>query len=103
MDFCIVLFNLFDNAIEASGKVNGDRLIKLDIFQKKSYLVVRIQNTVDGNVLADNPELKTTKKDNKNHGVGLNTIKDIVKRYNGIFETEEENNMFQVDVWLQNK
>lgn len=103
MDLCIVLFNLFDNAIEASGKVNGDRLIKLDIFQKKSYLVVRIQNTVDGNVLADNPELKTTKKDNKNHGVGLNTIKDIVKRYNGIFETEEENNMFQVDVWLQNK
>lgn len=103
MDLCIVLFNLFDNAIEASGKVNGDRLIKLDIFQKKSYLVVRIQNTVDGNVLADNPELKTTKKDNKNHGVGLNTIKDIVKRYNGIFETEEENNMFEVDVWLQNK
>lgn len=103
MDFCIVLFNLFDNAIEASGKVSGDRLVKLDIFQKKSYLVVRIQNTVDGNVLADNPELKTTKKDNKNHGVGLNTIKDIVKRYNGIFETEEENNMFQVDVWLQNK
>lgn len=103
MDLCIVLFNLFDNAIEASGKVSGDRLVKLDIFQKKSYLVVRIQNTVDGNVLADNPELKTTKKDNKNHGVGLNTIKDIVKRYNGIFETEEENNMFQVDVWLQNK
>ena len=44
-----------------------------------------------------------TKKDDKNHGIGLNTVKDIVKRYNGIFKTEEENSMFTVDVWLDNR
>lgn len=103
MDLCIVLFNLFDNAIEACEKIESDKYIKLDIFQNKSYLIVSMQNSVGEGVLVNNPKLKTTKKDDKNHGIGLNTIKDIVKRYNGIFKTDEENSIFTVDVWLQNK
>lgn len=103
MDLCIVLFNLFDNAIEACEKIKNDRSVKLDIRQNKSYLVVMISNPIIESVLENNPKLNTTKKDDKNHGVGLNTVKDIVKRYNGILKTEEENNMFTVNVWLQNK
>ena len=103
MDLCIVLFNLFDNAIEACEKIESDKFIKLDIFQNKSYLVVSIQNSAEEGILVNNPKLETTKKDDKNHGIGLNTVKDIVKRYNGIFKTEEENSMFTVDVWLDNR
>lgn len=100
VDICIVLGNLFDNAIEACEKIDGERLIYFEILQKKSYVNITIRNTTKGNTIAENPNLKTTKRDKTLHGFGITAIKEIVEKYNGMVEIHEENANFYVNIWL---
>lgn len=103
MDLCVVLFNLLDNAIEGCSSNTGESEIKLEIFRNKAYLVVSVSNTIDGSVLETNPNLKTSKRNKKHHGIGLDIVKDVCVKYNGMFNADENDNVFTVDVWLQNK
>ncbi len=104
MDLCVVLFNLLDNAIEECQKidVDKDKKINIEMYQNKSYLTVKIQNSVKENVIENNPELKTTKSDKDNHGVGLQIVREVADKYNGIVDIEESSGLFCTEVWLQN-
>lgn len=102
IDLCAVLFNLLDNAIEACEKLDKERSLKLVIFQHKAYLVVRVENTSGDNVLENNPSLKTTKADKAHHGLGVRIVKDIVKKYNGVFNVDNSGGKFSAEAWLEN-
>lgn len=100
-ELSIFLSNLFDNAIEACLSVKENRFISLSIIDVKSYLHIVMKNSIEASVLEQNPELKTTKKDNaEQHGYGLKSIKDIVKKYNGDMKITEKDGYFIVDVIL---
>lgn len=62
---------------------------------------LEIVNTVDYNVLEVNPQMKTRKKDNDIHGIGLKSVKDIVERYDGMLNFNQESNRFYVYVSLK--
>lgn len=47
-----------------------------------------------------NPELHTTKGEKKLHGVGLRSVKSVIKKYNGMMSFYEEHDMFVIDVWM---
>lgn len=103
VDMCIILGNLFDNAIEACKKTQTERLICFEITQRKGYVNILIKNTVEESVLESNPELQTTKQDKKNHGIGLKSVKETIEKYNGMIEFYENNNFFIADIWLPGK
>jgi len=103
IDICIILGNLFDNAIEACRAVEGDRFIYFEMAEYKGYVKVLIRNSVNGSVLENNPELKTTKKEKRFHGVGLKSVKDTVRKYGGMIDFYEQNQEFTADVWLPSK
>ncbi len=103
IDICIILGNLFDNAIEACRAVEGDRFIYFEMAEYKGYVKLLIRNSVNGSVLENNPELKTTKKEKRFHGVGLKSVKDTVRKYGGMIDFYEQNQEFTVDVWLPRK
>lgn len=44
----------------------------------------------------------TTKKDSINHGFGLKSIENIVKKYNGDLKICTNNNIFELNIILQN-
>jgi sensor histidine kinase YesM len=97
--FCTIFLNLIDNAIEASLQVdNPDILIKLNV--KGQYLICNIENKTDSALLASNAELKTTKKDKKNHGFGLKIVESTVKKANGIIDIKVEDDRFKVSVMI---
>lgn len=100
VDMCVILGNLFDNAIEECKKIAGEKIVYFEISQKKSYINLVIKNTISKRILEDNPELKTTKSEKNIHGIGLKSVKDVVKKYDGMIELYEENDNFIVDVWL---
>lgn len=100
IDISILLGNLLDNAIEAAVKCETPA-ISVTISEDKAYLIVMVKNTIVDSVLKNNPCLKTTKINKKHHGLGMLTIQDIVNKYNGIFDFEEEENSFIVDVRLK--
>ncbi len=100
VDICIILGNLFDNAIEACRKLEGDRFVCFEMGQHKGYVKLVIQNSASGSVLKHNPKLRTTKAESNLHGVGLRSVKNTVEKYGGMVDLYDKPNGFAVDVWI---
>lgn len=101
-DFNALLSNLCDNAIEAaSGVKNGE--VHLRMMRKKAYLKIEIENSTDGNILQQNPEFETSKKNTQLHGLGIKIIKNIVKLYDGMYETEGTNHSLKTSILLMDE
>ncbi len=98
-DLASLIGNMLDNAVEAEEKV-GDKRIELHFFNKGDNRVIICKNNIESSVLAENKELKTSKKQKSGHGFGHQIIQDIAAKYNGFSDFYEENNMFCVQVIL---
>lgn len=99
---CSLLFNLLDNAIEASDQVSTPD-VYCDIHMVKGYLCVEVRNRVDASVLGGNPGLLTSKPDKDSHGIGLRLIRQIVRRCDGMLEIFEEGGYFVVRAMLPDR
>lgn len=95
MDLYILLENLCDNAIEAAAQSNNPT-IKLQISEDNGNLCIYIGNTTPGNVLKNNPDMNTTKKDKGMHGFGIMNIRDIIDKYNGTINYEQQGDNYLV-------
>lgn len=93
MSVAILLSNLLDNAFEASEKGEGPK-VELDMYERKGMYYIQVVNSVDGAVLEKNPFLHTTKKNADNHGIGLKSIRQIIKELDGSLQMYEKNGMF---------
>ena len=84
---CTALFcNLLDNAFTAAEKTKNPFVeVSASHVKESSSLLIRMINSCELDPFS-NGELRTTKKDKKMHGLGLKSIKSIVKKYNGDME-----------------
>ncbi|MCI7814082.1 MAG: GHKL domain-containing protein [Lachnospiraceae bacterium] len=101
-DLNILVSNLCDNAIEAAAKVDKGK-VSLHMMRKKAYLKIEIENSTDGNVLQKNPEFETTKMNREFHGLGIQIIKNIVRRYDGMYETAATQHCLKTSIMLMNE
>lgn len=99
VDFSAVLCNVLDNAIEASLKANN-KFIDIAILKKRGYDTITVKNKIEKSVFAENPELKSTKVENKTHGYGIKQIRTITEKYDGIVDIYEEKDMFCVSIMI---
>ena len=67
---CGLLFNLWDNAIEASSNV-ADPGICFSMRKVKGYIEIEIRNKIVRSVLANNPNLNTTKSEAESHRIAV--------------------------------
>lgn len=102
IDIGILIANLFDNAIEACEKNKNKSEIVIKIWESGSYYCIKIVNTVETDILINNPNLVTSKKNKKIHGIGINSVRDIVHKYNGIMNFEQKSDKFYVYISLNN-
>ncbi len=95
IDLCTLFSNLLSNAINASNQCVEDCESKLEISFSggNRYFSIKISNSV----LAQ--DISQKKKD-RNHGYGLNKIKNVLEKYDGRFEQNVENEMFSITVYL---
>ncbi len=93
----ILLSNLLDNAI--AGCSISEPSIELTISRKKSLTYIAVCNSIDSSVLENNPELVTNKADSSDHGFGIKSIKNIVKKYEGSVDFKEDNLKFIAEIW----
>ncbi len=101
VDLCNLLGNMIDNAIEACDKqISGERFIEVKIQAFPHQFLIGVANTVDRNVMDENSELLTTKDDAENHGFGIQSIRAIVKKYDGTVQFSQDNGFFHCDVVL---
>lgn len=101
MDLGIIFANLLDNAIEACEKNKNNSEIIVKTWTEAGYYFLEISNTVESDILNDNPRLETNKCNSELHGVGLRSVKDIVKKYDGMISFDQKGYIFHVYVSLE--
>lgn len=99
LDFSALLSNILDNAIEACKKEEHPQL-QVQIAAKRGYETILVKNSIRQSVLGENPALDTTKENSDNHGMGILQIKNIVEKYNGLYDFYEEENWFCVSAFI---
>lgn len=84
-DLTTLLGNLLDNAVDAAKK-SKNRKIDFSLNNINGFEVLTCVNSCDESPDAVGDYLITTKRDSGFHGLGINSIKRIVKKYHGNFE-----------------
>jgi Signal transduction histidine kinase regulating citrate/malate metabolism len=94
-DFCSIVTNLLDNAIEACQKLECNRYISVELKVVKCQFIMRFVNSSNGKYISDGKYFKTT-KEGKFHGIGLFNVDAIVNKYNGIKKTKACDDLFEI-------
>lgn len=101
-DLCVILGNLLDNAFEASMSISQEmRYIKTTILSHKNNLIISVENNYAGKLSRGwDGQLVSSKKDARNHGFGLKSVRKTAEKYGGDVYFENTENMFKVTVAL---
>lgn len=102
-DMYSLLGNLLDNAIEAvCGLDIDERMITLAVKMSGKNMYINMENPYQGELRKQGNRYLTTKREEKEHGIGLRMIQDIVKRHEGEISIKDEDNYFRVEILLYN-
>lgn len=97
----VLLGNLLDNAIEASRKSEvSKRKILLRICNLNDMFLLYLYNNNTQIPIAENDRFVTTKTDKYAHGLGVESVKRIVQKYNGNISFQYDNEHFEVDILI---
>lgn len=86
IDISSIFSNLIDNAIEACNKIDDNNIEKYITIKGtfiKNYYIIRCENSKTNKVIIRNNKILTSKKDKFLHGIGVDSIKSSIKKYNG--------------------
>lgn len=100
VDLCIIIGNLFNNAIEASMALPPEeRMIRVYMDMKNTQLYMSFTNfTATGKQRKIGGRFRTTK--GEGHGFGLVRIDNIVERYGGYLSRNSEDGAFTTEILL---
>lgn len=93
LDLCVLLGNALDNAVTACKTIKEGRFINLAVSVEGDVLMIMVRNSYDGKVQEENGELLSRKRDHR-AGVGLRSIKDICKKYQGSMQIQYQEKEF---------
>lgn len=93
LDICRLLTNIFDNAYNALATSKAsDKSISVNIDCKDGYIYLKEEN---------NTGESTDEQRKKDSHYGLEIIKSIAEKYNGLFESKVKDNKFCISVSLK--
>lgn len=98
-DLSTILNNALDNAVESAEQSTGKK-ISVDIYTKKLFEIIKIQNSCDRTPVTANKKLLTSKKEKALHGFGIESIERTINHYDGLFDWsyDEENKVFEITI-----
>lgn len=100
IDLASLLTNLLDNALTAAVQAEQP-FVEVHLREKAGTILIRVRNSLAVN---EHPDLRRTNKQDKHlHGLGLQIVDTICKKYEGIFSYQIEGNMFVVSATLLNR
>lgn len=100
LDLCVILGNLLDNAIESCRKIMNpdERFIRVYIGILKKQLYISITNATSETVKQRTDHYFTTKRGD--HGHGLKRVDQVVKKYDGYLNRQNEPGVFATEIVL---
>lgn len=103
IDLCIVLGNCLENSIEACEKLENDskKYIGIESQIVDSYIVVKIVNSFDGQVIETGQTIQS-RKNEFSHGIGITSVRETINKYRGNLDIKYSKDEFEVDI-IMNK
>ena len=98
-DICIILANALDNAVEACRKCSGRSKISIAAQVRQGYWTMTMRNPTIGED-SEGP-MKTSKENEQDHGFGLLSIEQSVKRYDGTMRVGIKDGVFEMSVVMK--
>lgn len=95
LELSIIVGNLLDNAIEACGRTEGERFIRLYIAMKRDMLYFSMLNSSDEKKKKVGTLFRTHKKGA--HGFGLARAEAIIKEHGGWCKYNSEDGAFSTE------
>lgn len=92
-----LLGNLLDNAIEACAFCEHPSIF-LNIRPHYDMLYLEVRNNTDGNYIYDEKGHFISRKQNRNHGIGLKRVHQITKELGGFLEIYPCENLFTIKI-----
>lgn len=86
LSVCVILNNALNNAIEACERIEctEEKIIDISLVCRRDVILI-IKNTCE-NIRVEEEQLKTSKRDVDNHGMGFKNIESAVKALGGILQ-----------------
>lgn len=103
IDITSIFSNLIDNAIEACNKINDNELKRYITIKStfiKGYYVIRCENSKMNKIIAKNKKIFTTKEDKFLHGLGIESIKSSIKKYDGELKIKNDQYKFIASIHI---
>ena len=83
-DICSIFSNILDNAIEACMKINSNnKFIYIEGKIVEKFFIMKVENSKINKINIKNNKFMTDKDNKFSHGLGISSIKNSVKKYNG--------------------
>ena len=101
-DLTLILDNGIDNALEAVEKLSDadSRWVKITLLQQKEQLYILIKNPVDRPLKIQQGRLLSTKADPAEHGFGLDNMRQLAKRHNGMVSFDCPDHIFTLRIMV---
>ena len=101
VDLTVVVGNLIENAVYACiSKPDMPKNIIIKGKVQNNILLFTIDNTYSNAIRKDKSGSYYSTK-HEGVGIGLESVAEIIERYNGVLKIEQHNNVFYVSVMLQ--
>lgn len=97
-DIVALVVNLLENAFEATSQVNYQQYVQVKVSRFEDTLFFQVKNSHSGELKKIGEDFETTKRDQKNHGMGIQIVRGIVTRYHGEMLITPNVNEFMVEV-----
>ncbi|GAA6410307.1 ATP-binding protein [Blautia hominis] len=97
----IVLDNILSNAIEANNKLKGkEKVINLSVKCINEMIIITCKNSFDPSSLMYEEGKLQSMKNGALHGIGLQSIENIVEKYNGFMKLNHDDKFFFIGITL---
>ena len=101
-DIVTIIGNLLDNALEAVAKTPppAQKTLKLSVALDNEVLVIKTENTFNGEIREVAGQTLASLKDGSDHGHGLKNVKRSVDKYGGSMKSAHASGVFSVSILL---
>ncbi|TQO56589.1 sensor histidine kinase [Paraclostridium bifermentans] len=103
IDVSSIFDNILDNAIEACDKISNekiDKYIRIKGTIIKSFFIIKCENSKVNSIKIYKDILLTDKIDKFMHGIGIQSVKSSLEKYNGEILFEDEKNKFMINIYI---
>lgn len=102
VELIVLMGNLLDNAIEAEKRAKNQEGIHLCIRMAREgrHMIIQLENSCEDKYSDSKVKIKRDGQLGNKHGIGLESVRNIVRKYGGIIENEKSEGRYLVKVIL---